>query len=129
VLERALADPDAISQIDSGKLAEPYWYTASPLTTRGPPLLFGSSLVLLTEQRPTAAAAARAALTATPAPVTSYALGAIDPGGGLRAALHASADSVHIVRPDGHLAAVLPEFDPGTLTAALRRAIRAAPPA
>jgi 2-polyprenyl-6-methoxyphenol hydroxylase-like FAD-dependent oxidoreductase len=164
VLERALADPDAISQIDSGKLAEPYWYTASPLTTPGPPLdgfplkpgssrppvpgvicpdgpcraegtptrlrrLFGSSLVLLTEQLPTAAAAARAALTATPAPVTSYALSAIDPGGGLRAALHASADSVHIVRPDGHLAAVLPEFDPGTLTAALRRAIRAAPPA
>jgi hypothetical protein len=61
--------------------------------------------------------------------VTSYALADIDPGGGLGAALDASPDSLHIVRPDGHLAAVLPEFDPDTLTAALRRAIGAEPPA
>jgi len=164
VLERALADPSAASQINSGKLAEPYWYTASPLTTPGPPRdafplapgasrppvpgvicpdgpcsaegmptrlrqLFGSSLVLLSERRSTAKAAGRAASTATPAPVTSYALADIDPGGGLGAALDASPDSLHIVRPDGHLAAVLPEFDPDMLTAALRRAIGAEPPA
>jgi 2-polyprenyl-6-methoxyphenol hydroxylase-like FAD-dependent oxidoreductase len=163
VLERALVDPAARSLINSGKLAEPYWYTASPLTTPGPPLegfpvapgarrppvpgvicpdgrchaagaptrlrrLFGSSLVLLTERVSTAAAADRLASAATPAPVTSYALEEIDPGGGLSAALDASADSLHIVRPDGHLAAVLPELDPARLTAALRRATGAKPP-
>jgi hypothetical protein len=60
--------------------------------------------------------------------VTSYALAEIDPGGGLHAALEASADSLHVVRPDGHLAAVLPEFDPADLAAALQRAIGADAP-
>ncbi len=165
VLERALTDQAARSQIDSGKLAEPYWYTASPLTTQGPPLdgfpdqagarrppvpgvicpdgpcrpssctggaptrlrrLFGSALVLLTERPETAAAASLAGAAAVAAPVTGYALADLDPGGVLRAALDATAASVHVVRPDGHLAAVLPEFEPGSLSAALRRAIGAA---
>jgi 2-polyprenyl-6-methoxyphenol hydroxylase-like FAD-dependent oxidoreductase len=34
-LERAVADPSACSAINSGKLAEPYWYCDSPLTTPG----------------------------------------------------------------------------------------------
>jgi 2-polyprenyl-6-methoxyphenol hydroxylase-like FAD-dependent oxidoreductase len=38
VLDRAVSDPAARSLIDSGKLAEPYWYTTSPLTTPGPSL-------------------------------------------------------------------------------------------
>lgn len=38
LLDRALTDPTARTGIDSGKLAEPYWYTASPLTTPGPAL-------------------------------------------------------------------------------------------
>src|SRR5262245_7028204 len=160
VLERALVDPGARSLINSGTLAEPYWYTASPLTTPGPPLdgfpvapgvsrppvpgvicpdgscaadgtltrlrrLLGSSLVLLTERASTATAARLVASTVISAPATSYALEEIDQGGRLRAALDASADSVHVVRPDGHLAAVLPEFDPVRLAAALRRAIGA----
>src|ERR1044072_7669488 len=33
VLTRAVDDPDARAEIDSGKLAEPFWYTDSPLTT------------------------------------------------------------------------------------------------
>ena len=163
VLERALVDPFARSLINSGKLAEPYWYTASPLTTPGSPIddfpvepgasrppvpgvicpdgpcradgaqtrlrrLFGSSFVLLTERSSTAAAAGRAASAATAGPVSSYALAEIDPAGGIRAALNASADSVHVVRPDGHLAAVIPEFDPASLAAALQRATGAAAP-
>ncbi|RNL83472.1 FAD-dependent monooxygenase [Halostreptopolyspora alba] len=32
-LERAVTDPEARPLIDSGKLAEPYWYPDSPLTT------------------------------------------------------------------------------------------------
>jgi 3-(3-hydroxy-phenyl)propionate hydroxylase len=32
-LERAAADPAARAAVDSGRLAEPFWYTASPLTS------------------------------------------------------------------------------------------------
>lgn len=36
VLERALHDPAARAQVDSGRLAEPFWYVDSPLTTPDP---------------------------------------------------------------------------------------------
>ncbi|KQS56762.1 pentachlorophenol monooxygenase [Geodermatophilus sp. Leaf369] len=36
VLERATADPAARAQVDSGRLAEPFWYVDSPLTTPDP---------------------------------------------------------------------------------------------
>src|SRR5215467_529209 len=39
LLQQAVTDPSARSQINSGKLAEPYWYTASSLTTPGPSLV------------------------------------------------------------------------------------------
>jgi 3-(3-hydroxy-phenyl)propionate hydroxylase len=32
-LERALTDPSAISEINSGRMSEPFWYVDSPLTT------------------------------------------------------------------------------------------------
>jgi hypothetical protein len=83
--------------------------------------LLGSSFVVLTARAATAAAAAAA--LAGDAPVTAYALEDIDAGGALADALGASADTVHLVRPDGHLAAVLPGFEPDSLTAALRRAL------
>jgi pentachlorophenol monooxygenase/3-(3-hydroxy-phenyl)propionate hydroxylase len=35
-LARAAADPAARAAVDSGRLAEPFWYTASPLTTPDP---------------------------------------------------------------------------------------------
>ena len=162
VLDRALADPSARSLIDSGKLAEPYWYTASPLTTAGPPLdgfpvepgaarppvpgvicpdgpcsaggqvrrlrqLLGGAFVLLTQERPLAAAALRAAVDATAAPVAAHALADIDPAGALRTALLATPDSLHVVRPDGHLAAVLPRLEPGALERALARATASLP--
>jgi len=162
VLDRAVCDPGARSQINSGQLAEPYWYTASPLTTPGPSLagfptepgalrppvpgvlcpdgpcvadgsptrlrrLFGRSFVLLTARAATAAAGLRAAAAAVAAPVTAYALDDIDHRGVLGSALAATPDSVHVVRPDGHLAAVLPRFTPASLASALRRAVGAAP--
>jgi hypothetical protein len=34
VLQRAATDPAARAQVDSGRLAEPFWYVDSPLTTR-----------------------------------------------------------------------------------------------
>lgn len=36
VLERAADDPAARAQVDSGRLAEPFWYVDSPLTTPDP---------------------------------------------------------------------------------------------
>jgi len=33
VLEHALSDPEARSQVDSGRMYEPFWYVDSPLTT------------------------------------------------------------------------------------------------
>ncbi len=165
VLERALTDMRARALINSGKLAEPYWYTTSPLTTPGPSLagfpvgpgdlrppvpgvicpdgpclatqpgpgaiagrwparlrhLFGSSLVILTRAHAAAAAAAQVGTRASAAPLAAYALDEIDPSGLLRPALAATADSLHVVRPDGHLCAVLPRLEPALLTAALRR--------
>ncbi len=54
-------------------------------------------------------------------PLTVHALPEIDTDAILHTALRAS-DTVHLIRPDGHLAAVLPSYDPGALTRALRRA-------
>ncbi len=159
VLERALTDPAARREINSGKLAEPFWYTDSPLTTPGPSLdgfpatpgtprppvpgvlcpdgpcrgpggeptrlrrLLGSSFVLLTRHARTAADAQTAGRAAIAAPVTGYTLDVIDESGGLAVALAADGDSVHVVRPDGHLAAVLPRLEPAELATALRRAV------
>jgi pentachlorophenol monooxygenase/3-(3-hydroxy-phenyl)propionate hydroxylase len=41
VLARAATDPAAAGQVDSGRLAEPYWYVDSPLTTPHPRRVFG----------------------------------------------------------------------------------------
>ena len=159
-LERAVADPSARAAIDSGKLAEPYWYCDSPLTTptgtpdrfptgpgqARPPVagvlcpdgpctvvdrpgvrrlraLFGDGFVVLVAA-PAALAPTReataGALGAIPHQV--FALDDIDEDGILRPALDAGGDTVHVVRPDGHLAAVLPAFDSEALAGALRRA-------
>ncbi|WP_433237402.1 FAD-dependent monooxygenase [Actinomadura nitritigenes] len=153
-LDASLTDPGARARIDSGKLAEPYWYLDSPLTTPSgpadrfpraagavrPPVpgvlcpdgpcvvggratrlrrLFGTEFVAL------AAAGERCdriRVSAAGVPLAVHALDAIDASGAVRAALRAGPDTVHLVRPDGHLAAVLPAFDPGAFTAALLRA-------
>ncbi|WP_263972360.1 FAD-dependent monooxygenase [Spongiactinospora rosea] len=154
VLSRAVRDPGARRLIDSGRLAEPYWYTGSPLTTPAgevpgepgadrPPVpgvicpdgpavvdgertrlrrLFGPAFTVLVARGDRAGAARQAAGHLSGVPARVYALPDIDPGGVLSAALRASPDSVHLVRPDGHLAAVLPEFSAPALEAALARA-------
>ncbi|MFD0535511.1 FAD-dependent monooxygenase [Actinomadura luteofluorescens] len=149
-LEAARTHPDPRTIVDSGRLAEPFWYLDSPLTTpagqvedfpRGPgavrpPLpgvlcpdgpcvvdgeptrlrrLFGTRFVVLTQ-------GGRTERLPTDVPHEIHALDDIDTGGALRAALHSGADTVHIVRPDGHLAAVLPSYDPEAAVAALHRA-------
>jgi 2-polyprenyl-6-methoxyphenol hydroxylase-like FAD-dependent oxidoreductase len=157
VLDRAVTDEAARRLIDSGKLAEPYWYTTSPLTTPGPPpagfpvepgvirppvpgvlcpdgpvrvagnetrlrRLFGGGFVLLTQRAADGAGVDGTATTSIAAPVRCYPLPEIDRAGLVRQSLAATDDSVHIVRPDGHLAAVLPAFEPAAIARALRRA-------
>jgi 2-polyprenyl-6-methoxyphenol hydroxylase-like FAD-dependent oxidoreductase len=41
ILEAAVADPGARSLVDSGRLAEPFWYADSPLTTADPRRVVG----------------------------------------------------------------------------------------
>ncbi|MFG2248229.1 FAD-dependent monooxygenase [Spirillospora sp. NPDC048823] len=149
-LERARTHPEPRTIIDSGKLAEPFWYLDSPLTTPSGPVddfplepgaarppvpgtlcpdgpcavsgettrlrrLFGTGFVVLTARR-------RALEPETDVPHEIRALDDIDVDGVLRTTLQAGPDTVHVVRPDGHLAAVLPSCDPATLTDALDRA-------
>ncbi|WP_192582179.1 FAD-dependent monooxygenase, partial [Rhodococcus wratislaviensis] len=40
VLTAAVTDPQARAQVDSGRLAEPFWYVESPLTTDDPGRIF-----------------------------------------------------------------------------------------
>jgi hypothetical protein len=55
-------------------------------------------------------------------PVASFAFADIDPQGAVRAAMHATASSVHVIRPDGHVAAVLDPALPSEIARAIRRA-------
>jgi 3-(3-hydroxy-phenyl)propionate hydroxylase len=184
VLAAALRDADARARIDSGKLAEPFWYLDSPLTTPAPagqlaafprapgvarpPLagvlcpdaqlrgggrlrrLFGPEFVLLTSAAADFSAAVGrpgamfcAELGADPAglgdaglgdavmggagagaPVRMVSIAELADDGRLAAALGVDGGGAALVRPDGHLAAVLPDPAalPWALPAALRRA-------
>ncbi|RKS08610.1 pentachlorophenol monooxygenase/3-(3-hydroxy-phenyl)propionate hydroxylase [Nocardiopsis sp. Huas11] len=167
VLDRALTDDGVHAQVDSGRLAEPFWYTGSALTTpcaerpfggrppRGhapapcpgvvlpdaPVTLPGDSgptrirallregLTLLVGAGPDTERTAfldrvrTAAQDATPAPVTALYLHDIDRTGALAAALAPEPGQVWLVRPDAHVAAVLPGADTGALRAAVHAAL------
>jgi len=173
VLAASVHDADARPLIDSGKLAEPFWYLDSPLTTPAPaerlaafptapgvarpplagvlcpdaPLrdggrlrrLFGPEFVLLTGTAAAVAAVSaagvRALLSAGPsgavidgagagAPVRVVSTAQLADGGRLASALGIDGGGAALVRPDGHLAAVLP--DPAAVVSALPAALRRA---
>jgi len=151
-LEKAAGDP-AAGGVDSGRFAEPYWYVDSPLTTPEPSRPFAGRppkgqdpvpapgvivpdgpvpgrrgvrlrevvrngfTVLLSgaDHEPFA----RAARAATPAPVTVLGL---EPGP-LADALRAVPGEAWLIRPDAHIAAVLPGATPERLAAAVRRSL------
>ena len=172
VLARAVDDPAARALVDSGRLAEPFWYTHSPLTTPdatrpaagrpprgevpppGPGVLVPDVPVLLPAlqqgdpaatqlQRchPAArrlrqlarrgflllladgadARAAESAARLAAAPVQAVAMAALDPTGALATALGARSGEVWVIRPDAHVAAVVPATT--SPSAALRRAL------
>lgn len=162
VLERALTDPEARTRVDSGRLAEPFWYSDSPLTTPDPtrpptgrplkgqtppvaPGVLVPDLPVRDPARPAAgrlrelvregllavltegvdAAEVEAAVKAVePAPWRVVDAAAVDVEGLLPAALGTRPGEVWLIRPDGHVAAVVPwASGQDAVTAAARRAL------
>jgi pentachlorophenol monooxygenase/3-(3-hydroxy-phenyl)propionate hydroxylase len=135
-LERAVVDPGAWPEVNSGRLAEPYWYVDSPLTTPGGAPLLGRLLPDLPVRVPGRPAVRRLrelvrdgllALASegvevppvtTPAPFRAYRMA--DLSRELAGTLGAKPGEVWLVRPDGHLAAVVP---PDGLAAAVDRSL------
>ncbi len=138
VLEQAVTDEAAAKLVDSGRLAEPYWYLDSPLTTPGSDVaefptapgvprpvrpgvlcpdgpchvperpdvtrlreLFGEGLVILSTGGSDVHPGENVG------PIDIYELDLIDSGNVLREALELGPGQAVVVRPDGHLAAVV----------------------
>jgi 3-(3-hydroxy-phenyl)propionate hydroxylase len=160
VLERALSDPAATSEVDSGRLAEPFWYPNSPLTTPDPtrpvparpprgtttppvapgvlvpdlPLRSGHPvgsrlrelvrdglLVLTASEASDPDLVAGWAGAVTTAPVRAYRMGALSDE--LESLLGARSGEAWLIRPDGHLAAVVETGDQRSLATAIRRCL------
>ncbi|WP_448613459.1 FAD-dependent monooxygenase [Modestobacter sp. URMC 112] len=141
VLERAATDPAARAEVDSGRLAEPFWYVDSPLTTpderrpfpgrppRGevpvpapgvlvpdcPVTVSGRPDVVRLRQLAREGISVLVGDDATiptlsgtgDLPVSVHRMRDLDASGLLREALGARPDEVWVLRPDGHVAAVL----------------------
>jgi hypothetical protein len=156
VLERAGRDETAREQVDSGRLAEPFWYVASPLTTPDPSRPFAGRppkgrvpepapgvlvpdcpvrcagrpdvvrLRQLLRQGLTLLAgddvdlgALHDALGSTAAKVEVRRMGDLSPE--LVGILGARPDEVWLLRPDAHVAAVVPGGSVERTEQALRR--------
>jgi pentachlorophenol monooxygenase/3-(3-hydroxy-phenyl)propionate hydroxylase len=166
VLERARSDSKARSQVDSGRMYEPFWYVDSPLTTPSPDRPFpgrpargqvpppvpgvivpdtpitdptrpgasrlrdiardGLLLLVADDVAPDDVQAVAVGLSAVP--VRTIALGRLTPDGRLAALLGAQPGEAWLVRPDGHIAAVVPAADRATLAGAIRRVLAAPVP-
>lgn len=168
VLQQALSQEEARSRVDSGRLAEPFWYTDSALTTPCARRPFGGrpprgrtpdpcpgvimpdapvdlpgagapsrirpvlreGLTLLLGAAPDGVDPAAflegvrgAASAATPVPVAALYLEDVDATGALARALRPETGQVWLVRPDAHVAAVVPGQDPASVRAAVRTAL------
>ena len=155
VLERAATDPQARAQVDSGRLAEPFWYVDSPLTTpderrpfpgrpaRGdvpvpapgvlvpdcPVTVPGRPDVVrlrqLAREGVTVLVGDDAEVPVLPAfgdlPVAVHRIRDLDPTPILREALGARPDEIWVLRPDGHVAAVV--TDPAQVAPAVARVL------
>ena len=64
----------------------------------------------------------------TAGPVRAVTLGTLTPDGSLGALLGAEAGEAWVIRPDGHIAAVVPAADQATLAGAIRRALASPAP-
>ncbi|GII92919.1 FAD-dependent monooxygenase [Sinosporangium siamense] len=93
-----------------------------PAVTRLRQLVRDGLLLLTTDGVDTARVTA-AVTAVTDAPTSVLRLSDIDPGGGLVAALNARPGEMWLIRPDGHIAAVLTTGDLDHLPLAIRRSI------
>ncbi|WP_157246094.1 FAD-dependent monooxygenase [Nonomuraea typhae] len=149
VLERG-----AVEEIDSGRFAEPYWYVDSPLTTPGRPFagrppkgqspppapgvilpdcgipggrlreLCRAGFLLLLGEMCDSSLFARILGKVTTAPLAVRELAEIDGTGALTETLGAAPDEAWLIRPDAHIAAIIPHAGPDDVAAALSRALR-----
>jgi 3-(3-hydroxy-phenyl)propionate hydroxylase len=161
-LEAASRDPTAASRVDSGRLAEPFWYPESPLTMPDPsrpapsrpprgqlpatapgvivpdtPIklvdrpavtrlreIARDGLLALTSAEVDARATEEAMRDAVVSPCRAYSIPEIDIGGQLNDALGARVGETFLIRPDAHLAAIVPPGAGGhALAVAARRAL------
>jgi 2-polyprenyl-6-methoxyphenol hydroxylase-like FAD-dependent oxidoreductase len=160
VLDRAVTEESARSLVNSGKLAEPYWYLDSPLSTGNPPADFPTEPGLARPAVPGVlcpdgpVSASGVSVPGVAAPGASrlrelfglvptvltldwdpgptrepdepgyrwFRLDRIDGAGVLAPALAAAPGWCAVVRPDGHLAAVLHRPGRSELAGALRTA-------
>ena len=156
-LDRARDDPAARAQVDSGRLAEPFWYVDSPLTTPDPahpfpgrppkgalpppgpgvvvpdlPVRSGRLRTLLREGITVLVGpdAPRHAVFEAAAQMTApvQVHGFEDLSPDLLGLVQARADEVWVVRPDAHVAAVLRRPSPQQVTAAFSRLLGGTPP-
>lgn len=161
LLERAVTDPQARTQVDSGRFAEPFWYVDSPLTTPDPGRRFPGrppkgempavvpgvivpdapvsvpgqpgvgrlrelvrdGLLVLTTDGVDAAAVAVAVKETSDAPHRVLPLADIDAEGAVATALGTRPGEAWLIRPDGHVAAVLTDPNRHAVRAATRRAL------
>ncbi|MFG1922035.1 FAD-dependent monooxygenase [Cryptosporangium sp. NPDC048952] len=132
ILERAVDDPEARAHVDSGRLAEPFWYVDSPLTTPDPrrpfpgrpargdvpvpapgvlvpdcPVAGSRRLRELARNGVTVLVGPSAVCPPIEGPVTVHRIDDLDPTGTLTEALGAHPDEIWILRPDAHIAAVV----------------------
>jgi len=159
VLDQARSDPRATREVDSGRLAEPFWYVDSPLTSPDPsrpvpvrpprgatppvapgvlvpdvPLRAGHPagtrlrelvrdglLILTASEAPDPGLVIGWARAVTSAPVRAYSMAALSDE--LEPLLAARPDEAWLIRPDGHLAAVLDAGDERSLATAIRRCL------
>ncbi|WP_207782277.1 FAD-dependent monooxygenase [Phytoactinopolyspora limicola] len=156
-LERAAHDPRARAAVDSGRLAEPFWYVDSPLTTPDPSRPFAErpergavppaapgvllpdlpvvddgrprrlrelardGFLLLASHGVDITTARSAAASATGAAVRAEVMSTLDPTGTLTATLAARLGELWLVRPDAHIAAVLPDSAAAGVAAAIKQ--------
>jgi 2-polyprenyl-6-methoxyphenol hydroxylase-like FAD-dependent oxidoreductase len=145
ILNGARLDPSLRSRVNSGRLAEPFWYNESPLTTDGSLINFPTEPGcvrpvrpgVLCPDAPIRSSAGKTRLRqcfgdgltvlyrdGTPrhhgnCPVRFLSLTDLDPAEGLVSALCLSLDEAMVVRPDGYIAACVPTSQ---VDAAVRRA-------
>ncbi|MEV0229545.1 FAD-dependent monooxygenase [Nonomuraea sp. NPDC050786] len=149
---RAALEGGLVAEVDSGRFAEPYWYVDSPLTTPEPTRPFGGrppkgalcapapgvilpdmrlpggrlrelcrdGFLLLLGEMCDSRLFVQVLGKVTTAPLAVRGLAEFD---GLAERLGAGPDEAWLIRPDSHIAAIIPHAGPESVADAVRRAL------